>query len=503
MRRDAVPRFMEEASRAFSNRVAISTSQTEMTFGVLHQSADQLASMLASAGVREGDLVALSLPNSPAFAVALLALMKVSAIVALVSPLYRESELKGILDGTHPACFLFTPTLAKTWMHVLDPARVETIGVPGLGELVLAFPARSTPCASSHEESGASLIRSEEAVLLKFSSGSTGIPKGVVLTADNLLAEARNVVATLAMTHADRVYAPVPIFHSYGFDLGLLPMLTAGTCLILRDAFVPRRVLADAARKDVSIFLGVPSIYRALVETPLSAIPDLSHLRYLLSCTAPLSPELIKAFHEKFRMPICQHYGSSETGAATTHDPSQVLARPTSVGLPMKHVQLLITDENGVEVPGGSQGEVRVRSQVVARGYVMGHPLGASRFAEDTFRTGDLGSVDPDGFLYLHGRLDDVINVGGLKVSPFEVVQVLEAFPAVREAAVVGARTPIGDEFVYAAVTLNRPATENEILHHCRSRLSDYKIPRRIDILGEMPRGASGKIRLTPKDIEL
>jgi acyl-coenzyme A synthetase/AMP-(fatty) acid ligase len=324
----------------------------------------------------------------------------------------------------------------------------------------------------------------------------------VVLTVANVLAEAENVVATLAITSADRIYAPVPIFHSYGFDLGVLPMLTAGAGLVLRETFVPRRVLAEVADPAVTIFLGVPSIYRTFVETPLATVPDLSHLRYLLSCTAPLRPELIAAFHAKFRMPICQHYGSSETGAVTTHLPDQVLAHPASVGRPMANVQLIIRDKAGTIVPTGGQGEVTVRSKVVAPGYLMGHVEGESRFHADTYRTGDIGSLDSEGFLHLHGRLDDVINVGGLKVSPLEVVQALEAHPAVREASVAGAKNGAGEEYVYAAVTLQGSATESELLQHCRARLSEHKVPRRIDILEEMPRGASGKIKLNPKDVQ-
>jgi long-chain acyl-CoA synthetase len=503
MDRNELWRHFSEIKRAFGTRRAISTPQTDLTFEDLYKAAEELALRLGHAGARTGDIIALSLPNSLAFVPALLALVRLSAVVALVSPLYRERELRTIMEGVQPACLLLGPGLAERWLQAIEAERTETIALPGVGELVLAFPARPSSTQPAGVGMEARLPGGDGAALIKFSSGSTGIPKGVVLTADNLLAEARNVVATLAVTGTDCIYAPVPIFHSYGFDLGVLPMLTAGAQLVLREAFVPRRVLADISQREVSLFLGVPSIYRTFVETPLAAVPDLSHIRYLLSCTAPLHPDLIAAFHEKFRMQICQHYGSSETGAATTHDPAQVLAHPTSVGLPMANVQLLILDEHGRELEAGEEGEVVVKSKVVAAGYLMGQPAGEPKFVEDTFRTGDIGCVDLDGFLYLKGRLDDVINVGGLKVSPSEVVQVLETFPAVREAAVVGVQDAAGEEFVYAVVTLKRGATEQEILQHCQGRLSVYKVPRRIQIREEMPRGPSGKIKLDPKDMPL
>jgi long-chain acyl-CoA synthetase len=503
MHRTELWRSLRDAALPFGDRKAISMPQAEMTFENLFGTAEQLSRALERAGVAEGDVVGLSLPNSPAFVPAFLGLVKVSAIVALVSPLYRANELKILIEGVQPRCFLVEPKAASTMLQWLEAERTETIAVPGLGELALVFPRAAAPGGSGRPGVQASARSDERAALVKFSSGSTGIPKGVLLTADNLLAEARNVIATLGIVATDCIHAPVPVFHSYGFDLGVLPMLFAGATLALRDAFIPRRLLADLASREVSIFLGVPSIYRTLLETPLSSIPDLSHVRYLLSCTAPLPPDLIAAFHGKFGVPICQHYGSSETGAATTHVPSEVLAHPASVGLPMSNVRITIRDERGVVLPLGEAGEVFIQSKVVAPGYLMGHPEGPSRFLDDTYQTGDIGLLDQDGLLYLLGRKDDVINVGGLKVSPSEVVKVLEAFPPVREAAVIGARNDAGEEFVYAAVTLKSPATEQEMIQYCQARLSNYKVPRRIDILEHLPRGASGKIKLNPEDLHL
>ncbi|NLP11913.1 long-chain fatty acid--CoA ligase [bacterium] len=318
------------------------------------------------------------------------------------------------------------------------------------------------------------------------------------MTAKQLLAEARNVVMTLDLKPEDRIYAPVPIFHSYGFDLGVLAMLFSGAPLILEEIFVPRKILSRLTAPEVTVFLGVPSMYRFLLEAAPPGPPDLSRLRYALSCTAPLNPDLIAAFHDKFHVPICQHYGSSETGAATTHLPQAVLDHPASVGVAMKNVELLIVDEQGRPLPAGQKGEVVVRSEAVAAGYAMGPRSEISPFKDGTFRMGDLGHLDKDGFLYLHGRKDALINVGGLKVSPDEVTMVLESCPAVREAAVIGVRDAMGEEIVYAAVALRSAASEKELLMFCSSRLADYKVPRRVDIFKKLPRGPSGKIKIDP-----
>lgn len=488
-----------ERSRLFSKRCAISTSRGEMTFERLFALAERLAVELSKAGVPEESLVGLALPNSIAFVPAFLALMKLSATAALVSPKYRASELRSIVDGVHPQCFLTTASLADAMEQKISVSHRETIPLPQLGdELKLVFPA--APSVSLRSQAARDGFSPCRAALIKFTSGSTGEPKGIAWTVKNVLAEAHNVALTLEITPADRLLVAVPVFHSYGFDLGVLPMLFSGAALILREMFIPRRILEDISGQGVTIFLGVPSMYRFFMETSLSTPPEWSEVRYLLSCTAPLPPDLIAAFDDKYHLPICQHYGSSETGAATNHLPSQVLARPESVGLPLKNVEIKIWDEKGGELPSGEEGEVIVKSQAVAGGYMMGHPDGESLFKDGTYSTGDLGVVDRDGFLYLRGRKKEIINVGGLKVSPFEVAQVLKSFPAVREAVVIGVQDAGGEEVVQAVVTLSGPASEKEILAFCQARLADYKVPRRIDIRDEIPLGPSGKVNLRSED---
>jgi len=494
----------QQRTRSLATRGAISTNSGEITFEDLYAVSDRFAVSLTQAGVREGSVVALALPNSLSFVPAALALMRLSCVIGLVSPNYRASELKSITRGVRPHGFLIAAPLGEALDRSIvgDGARAVDLTLVG-DELGLVFPSGPASPPSTVSDTGSVSRVHPDAVLLKFTSGSTGIPKGIVWTAANVLAEAQNVVATLELTPDDRLVTAVPIVHSYGFDLGVLPLLLEGSQLVLRDQFVPRRVVADLSSKDTTVFLGVPSMYRLLLQTRMASKPDLSHLRYLLSGTAHLSADFINEFHDRFAVPICQHYGSSETGAATNHVPSEVLTRPGSVGLPMRNVELEIVDEAGRSLPAGKEGEVVVRSGAVSKGYIMGEPEGRAVLQDGAFWTGDLGIIDESGYLTVTGRKDQVINVGGLKVSPYEVAHVLESFPAVREAAVVGVTDTIGGSVVYAAVSLDSPATEQEILTYCRQHLADYKIPRRIDVMTELPRGPSGKIQLRAADIVL
>ena len=485
--------FREEAN-IFSDCTAVLSASGQITFKELYGKAEQLADSLSKTGIRPGDVVGLALPNITDFVSSFLALCRLSAIVALISPKYQTSELKAVIGNLAPCRFLVTSGQLGDFERKMTPYRNDMVETTINNETTcLTFP--HNPAAGRRHP----LLN--DAALIKFTSGSTGEPKGIALSAANVLAETDNVVDTLQMTPKDRVLTVVPISHSYGFDLGVLATLSSGATLVLEEHFIPRRILSDLETRGITIFLGTPSMYRFFLETPMNVPPDLSQLRYLLSCTAPLNPQMISEFKTQFGMPLCQHYGSSESGAVTTHIPSEVFAYPGSVGQSMTNVQIGIYDENGRELSTGEEGEVVIKSKAVAMGYVMGEPRDRSPFRNGMYRTGDSGVLDRRGFLYIRGRIDGMINVGGLNVSPLEVIQVLESHSAVREAVAIGVIDPSCGQIVYAAVTLKSAAAEDDILEFCRRHLAEYKVPRRIDIMETLPRTAAGKIALNPEHI--
>ena len=468
------------------DRSAVSTAAEELTYHDLWKDADRLASLFAGVGVVEGAVVALVLVNSPRFLKAFLALCRLDATIALLSPQYGAGELSAIVRGVGATSIVADGNLAPKIAAAVPIARSTAAGKLDV----------LTPVGDGREAS------TRSAAVLKFSSGSTAEPKGIALSAANVVAEVENITRTLSLDEGDRVLAGVPLFHSYGFDLGVLPTLHAGSTLVLEEGFVPRRTLTALAAAGLSAFLGVPAQYRALLATRADAAPHLSGVRWLLSCTAPLAPDVVSAFGDRFRAPICQHYGSSETGAVTTHVPSEVLRRPESVGRPMDGVRVIVAEPGGDALPLGDEGEVVVESEAVADGYVLGAPPGRSSFRSGSFWTGDVGRLDADGFLTLLGRRDSLINVGGLKVSPAEVTATLERHPAVREAAVIGVPDGHGNEIPYAVVALSGSAEESELVAYCAAALAEYKVPHRIEIRDELPKTVSGKVRLTAEDLE-
>jgi long-chain acyl-CoA synthetase len=469
------------------HRVAVSAADAELTFGALWSQADRLSSQLRAAGVGEGAVVGLALPNTSRFVVAFLALCRVNATVALVSPQYGPVELRSVIAGTGAECLVTEPGFAAKVADAVPVSR--SINADGLIFLLPALHG-GTPA----------LV---DTALLKFSSGSTAEPKGIALSAESVLAEARNVTAAFGLGPEARVLAGVPVVHSYGFDLGVLQTVYAGTTLLLQDTFVPRRSIAALASGELEMFLGVPAQYRLFLSTLLAAVPNLAATPWLLSCTAPLGQAIIRQFHARFGTAICQHYGSSETGAVTTQLPAEALSRPASVGRPMPGVHVTVRAPDGRHRPAGAEGEVVVSSAAVGRGYVLGAPSGPSPFREGAFWTGDVGWLDEAGFLTVLGRSDSMINVGGLKVSPTEVAAVLESHPAVREAAVIGVPDGRGEQVAYAVVTLREPSDEQALLALCRSSLAEHKVPRRIEIRDSLPRTASGKVRIRLEDLAL
>jgi long-chain acyl-CoA synthetase len=475
----------ESRTADLGEQVAVEAPGVEMGFRELWKLADRLAARFLEAGVRESGVAGLALGNSPAFPAAFLALCRLNSTVALLPPQYGRSELKSIADGVGLSSIVAQAEAGPRVAAAIPIASASA--AEGLRVLVPA----------STEKVGAT---KEDEVLLKFSSGSTAEPKGIALTAKNVLAEAENVTTTLDLGGGDRILAGVPLFHSYGFDLGVLPTLYSGATLLLEDTFVPRRTIRRLAYR-VAAFLGVPAQYRAFLAMPLDKTPDLSAVRWLLSCTAPLAPEVVTEFLGRFGAPICQHYGSSETGAVTTHLPSEVHSRPGSVGRPISGVEVSVV-EGGQAVTPGSEGEVVVESGAVAKRYVLGAPSGPSPLRDGVFRTGDIGRVDSEGFLTLVGRRDAMINVGGLKVSPAEVSATLERHFAVREAVVLGRPVGRDEEVVYAVVALSEPVGEGKLLEFCRDALAEYKVPRRIEIRDELPRTAAGKVRVGVDDLD-
>jgi acyl-CoA synthetase (AMP-forming)/AMP-acid ligase II len=507
--------FRKQAER-LADRIAVSAMGGDITFGRLYTDAADAAERLTASGIGPGDVVGHAMKNGAEFVIAYLALCKLSATTALIPEKYQQAELDLIRTHLRPKCFLVAQSQFDSFSRKLPAAESQAIPLASGGEsLRVVYPGgidgrgEESSAAADDRVDGAPIASNPQTsfgrpvALIKFTSGSTGTPKAVALSAGNILAETANVVQTLNLGVDDRILAPLPLSHSYGFDLGVLAMLGSGARLFVHEGFIPRKVLRDLEQQSISVFLGVPSMYKLFLETHVDHQPDLSGVRYLLSCTAPLGVKTIEEFHARFGVWICQHYGSSETGAAANHRVDEIADHPEAVGQAMNNVHIRIVDADGRTAPSGEDGEVVISGEAVALGYLMGRPNGREPLRDGMYWTGDIGCLDERGFLHITGRLDQMINVGGHKVSPEEVAALLESHPAVREAAVMGMKDASGDDVVVAVAAVRDPVDEETLLAFCRGRLAVYKVPRRVVFMPELPKGPTGKVRISAEDIIL
>jgi len=334
--------------------------------------------------------------------------------------------------------------------------------------------------------------------LTQFSSGSTGRPKPVPRTHEQCVFEAEHYTTTLDITPDDRIFCAIPMIHSYGMGACLLAAGRAGATLVILEDPNPfllrrHRALELIERERATIFPGVPFNFRLMAEAPAGA--DLSALRYCFSAGTALPLPVFEAFGERFGVLVRQLYGSTETAVMTINVDPDPVSTLESVGSPVGTVELRIVDADGDPLPVGEEGEVAVRSPSMTRGYADMDALNREAFRDGYFLTGDLGRLDDEGRLFLTGRKKLLIEVGGYKVDPIEVQDVVVAHPKVEEAIVVGAEGRVqGEDLVKAVVVPSEDFDDRELMEFCRERLANFKVPQIVEFREEIPKSPLGKV---------
>jgi long-chain acyl-CoA synthetase len=309
-----------------------------------------------------------------------------------------------------------------------------------------------------------------------------------------LCAEAECFRDTVGVSDEDVILCVVPLSHAHGLGNGLLASLRSGAALVLMESFDRRRVMRTLEAEGVTIFPGVPFMFKILAETSLPNVPDLSVLRLCFSAGAPLTRQTFTAFRDRFGIPVRQLYGSSETGAVSINLDDDIDRLWGSVGPPLVGMDIQIFDDAGQPLGPDQEGAVGIQSPSMFGGYATPGGLRRDAIRGGYFFPGDRGRRDAQGRITLTGRETLFINVGGNKVDPAEVESVLASHPAVREAVVLGTRGASGDEVVKAVVVLEQPAEEAELIAHCRERVAGFKVPRVVELRDELPRNPLGKL---------
>jgi long-chain acyl-CoA synthetase len=438
----------------------------------------------------EGRRVALVLPNSAAFVAAFFAVARVGGVVAPLNVEYRSQELKYYLADIDPTVILVSPAamnpVREAIGHLARQPTLFLLNAPGTCETLSLGDAQSSPPSS---------VGSDQPLLLLYTSGSTGQPKRVVRTHAQLRAETETLRTLFDVSPEDRFLGAAPFCHVNGLVRSMLTALLGGATLYPIRNFARRTVLRLISQERLTFFGGVPQLFIILAQTPPRDAVDLSSLRIVFSASAPLTPRDNREFHRVYGVPLRQLYGSTETGTISYNDHPQLEEHLASVGRPLPGITLAVVDENGRQLPPGVEGEIVVSSPFAISSYEGNITATHKSFRDGFYLTGDLGRVDPDGYVTLSGRKSLMINRGGYKVNPYEVEDAIRQYPKVADVVVLGAPGPYGDEIIRCVVVPSAPCTAEEIVLYCRSQIAAYKIPSRIEFRESLPKTPTGKIR--------
>ncbi|MCC3355483.1 fatty acid--CoA ligase family protein [Bacillus sp. REN16] len=505
-----------ETAKKYFEKPAYIFQGNASTYAELDGAVTKFASGLEKLGIKEGDHIALVLGNTPHFVIGFYGALRLGATVIPINPIYTPDEIGYIVNNGDVRAIitldLLVPLFEKVDEHLPKVEHLIVCETPQGAESELDVSKLSvypklksfTKIVDSGELSfvGPTLDDDDVAVIL-YTSGTTGKPKGAMLTHMNLYSNARDVAEYLKISDQDRVITTLPVFHVFCLTVALnAPLMNGGTMLIV-PKFSPKEIFKIAKEHKATVFAGVPTMYNFLLQYPEGNPEDVSSLRLCISGGAAMPVALLKSFEQKFNVLVSEGYGLSEASPVTCFNPLDRPRKPGSIGTNIVNVENKVVDENGDEVPAGQVGELIVRGPNVMKGYYKMPEESDAALRNGWLYTGDLAKMDEEGYFYIVDRKKDMVIVGGYNVYPREVEEVLYAHPEVVEAAVVGVPDPNQGEAVHCyVVKKDASLTEEDLIAYCGEHLAKYKLPSKIEFIEELPKNTTGKIlRRTLKDL--
>ncbi len=476
--------------------------------------ATQLASGLRSLGIQQGDRVIVMLPNRPEVVISYQAIARAGAIIIPVLPLLKGSEVHYIAENSGAKAILTSALLLPLLQGVLvnlpemryiistdiaedvqaPPPDAQSDGAPQLVPFTSVVARGASKANQYMTDLDSIALSSDDTAAILYTSGTTGRPKGVMLSHRNLVSNALSGRgAEYEKRNEETQLAILPLAHAYGIISSNVAYLT-GVRLVMHPRFDTNAVLSAIERYHISGFAGVPAMFVALLYTPDVDKYDTSSLQFCVSGSAPLPVNVLQGFEQKFHCKIREGYGLSEGSAALSGHGADMPLKPGSVGVPIANVEVRIVDENDNPVPTGEVGEVIARGPNVMKGYYNMPKETEEALRNGWLHTGDMGRFDEDGYLYIVERKKDLIIRGGFNVYPRDIEEVLTTHPAVIESAVVGVPSERMGEEVKAFVITRTPVDAETLMTYCRERLANYKTPGQIEFVNILPRNAIGKI---------
>ena len=453
------------------------------------------AALLASHDVGRGDVVSLLMPNSVEYIIAYFACWKLGALAGPINSLLKEDETAYVINNSEAKAIVLGTEFRERIESIRGqlPHLKSLITFDDAAESTQMF-AAATP--AEHSDTVA-VTRDDEAIII-YTSGTTGKPKGCLLTHGNLIANARQISQWLGFTKEDRLLSVMPLFHMNAVSVTTMSALYAGGSSVVSPKFSASRFWQIISDYQITSFGSVATMLSMLLSTYPDGVPaslNTSQLRFAMCGSAPVPAEVMQRFEERFKCLVIEGYGLSESTCRSTFNPPDRRRRPGSCGLPIGN-EMRVVDEEGREVGDGELGEIVLRGENILKGYYKNEAATTDAFRNGWFHTGDVGYRDADGFYYIVDRKSDMVIRGGENIYPREIDEVLYQHPAVAAAATVGVPDPLFGEEVAAFVVLKegKEATEPELIAHCRAHLADYKCPKSVRFVGDIPKGPTGKL---------
>lgn len=495
--------LIEQGARLHRDRPAVIFEDSITAYAALRQQADRIAASLQEVGIQRGDKVAVWLPNNHLFIPVYLGITAIGAVMVPMNTRYRTQEVSYILnDADVTAIVMVSHFLKMDYQEILGEVLP---GTPAVQHIIMADgEAGSLPGLSWHAflDAGSDRmpatagVADDDVAQILYTSGTTGNPKGVMLTHRNVCTNARVTGEVMAVTTNDRYFVALPLFHSFGLVLGCLTPLIFGSSIVLQDVFDAQQALALMERHRCTMNFGVPTMFMMELEELRKSSYALS-LRSGMMGGAPCPIEAVKGAREEMGCNVLIGYGITETSpliSLTRYEDSDT-KRAESVGLPLPGIEAKIVNDQRQSVPTGDIGEIAIRGNTMKGYYKMPEATSEVLDRDGWYYSGDLGKMDQEGYLYITGRKKDMIVVGGFNVYPRELEEVLVTHPGVKNAAVVGVPDTRLGETIKAYLIVEGKVTAEEIRKFCRRQMANYKVPTYVAFVDTFPMTASGKVQ--------
>jgi long-chain acyl-CoA synthetase len=523
---DSIVQLLEGSFEKYSKRIAIESMGHKISYGQLDVLSKDFAAYLQTLGLEAGSRIAIMFPNVPQYLIAMLGTLRAGFVVVNINPLYTARELEHQLQDSGASILVMLENFAHVYQEIANQALVKKVIVSSVGEtlgpkgVIINLVARhikklvppwnfscikfnqALKIGSGHGFTKTNL-RQDDIAFLQYTGGTTGVSKGAVLLHRNILANMIQIESWLDPALKDRqqqlvFLCALPMTHIFALTAcGLLGMHKGAKLLLVAN---PRDITGFIKllmkHPDINIFPGVNTLFHALIHRPEFSHVKLPHLLVTIGGGMAVQKKTAELWQKMMGVPIAQGYGLSETSPVVCVNTPFVKEFTGSIGMPVPSTDILILDDDGIELPFGTPGEICIQGPQVMAGY-WNRPEDTEQSItpEGYFKSGDIGIMSPDGFVQIVDRKKDMIVVAGYKVFPNEIEEVISQMPGVRECAVIGISHRKLGEIVKAYIVKDKPElTEAQIIAYCKEKMTSYKRPRKITFIDEMPKSNVGKI---------